>query len=75
MINYLRNLLLTLTILGAVLSFYIKVRRDFFIETAKANYKNVPEKQSIFEIIITWAMYSLLIMDASSINKRQYIIR
>ncbi len=31
MINYLRNLLLTLTTVGAVLSFYIKIPRDFFI--------------------------------------------
>lgn len=61
--NYLRNLLLTLTAVGAVLSFYIKVCRDFFIETVKSNYKNVPGKQSIFEIIVKWAMYSLFILD------------
>ncbi|MDB2160494.1 MULTISPECIES: hypothetical protein [Clostridium] len=60
--NYLRNLLLTLTTVGAVLSFYIKVCRDFFIETVKSNYKNVPGKQSIFEIITVWVMYSSVII-------------
>lgn len=60
--NYLRNLLLTLTAVGAVLSFYIKVCRDFFIETVKLNYKNVPGKQSIFEIITVWIMYSSVII-------------
>ncbi|WP_026888352.1 hypothetical protein [Clostridium beijerinckii] len=60
--NYLRNLLLTLTTVGAVLSFYIKVCRDFFIETIKLNYKNVPGKQSIFEIITIWIMYSSIII-------------
>lgn len=62
MMNYLRNLLLTLTTVGAVLSFYIKVCRDFFIETIKLNYKNVPGKQSIFEIITIWIMYSSIII-------------
>lgn len=61
--NYLRNLLLTLTAAGAVLSFYIKICRDFYMETIKLKYKNVPGKQSFLEIITVGVICSSIIID------------
>lgn len=67
--NYLRNLFLILTALGAIISFYMKVSRDFSTEMIKIKYKNVPGKQGIFEVVTVYMMFSLFAIDIIALIK------
>lgn len=55
-----RNSLITLTTIITVLGVYIKVVDSFIINTIKSEYKNIPIKQSVFNIMITFAGYILV---------------
>lgn len=57
MLDIIKNILLTLSALAAVIGFYIKTSSNFFIETIKSKYKNIPGKQSTFEVITKWISY------------------
>lgn len=63
LMNWLRNSILLLTALGAVASVYVKISRDFCMESIKSKYKNVPGKQSIFEVVTVFIMYNIVILD------------
>lgn len=67
--NYLRNLFLMLTASGAIISFYMKVSRDFPMELIKTKYKNVPGKQGIFEVVTVYTMVSLFVIDIITLFK------
>ncbi|WP_143314226.1 hypothetical protein [Clostridium sp. HBUAS56017] len=60
MLEQIRNFLLTLTAIGTVVGFFIKTVNDFFMKSIRKRYKNVPGKQTIFEIIVEWIAYIIV---------------
>ncbi|WP_195264079.1 hypothetical protein [Clostridium sp. 1001275B_160808_H3] len=57
MLEKIRNILLLLTALGAVVSIYVKVFNELAIDVIRNKYRNIPGKQSIFNTIINFIIY------------------
>ena len=51
-LNYIRDVLVSITTIITVLGVFIKTLNKFFLETIKSRYKMIPGKQSIFDTVL-----------------------
>lgn len=62
MLEKIRNILLVMTGLGAVVSIYFKTVNSFAIDVIRNKYKNVPGKQPIFDTVINFISYCFIVI-------------
>lgn len=64
----LRNIILTLSGLGALLGVYINFSSNFFTERIKTTFKNGPIKNSSVRVVISWIISLIMLIDIIAIT-------
>ncbi|WP_238907460.1 hypothetical protein [Clostridium sp. YIM B02506] len=55
--------IIVITTISTFLGFYLKTIMSFFTESLKIKYKNIPEENSIFQVIIKLMFYIIIIIE------------